>query len=320
MAVSANEPLYVLLRRAMNDSGNEGDIAWNKFVERANNIPGSIFFLTKEFSNPLMYVVEEYEQRIKDLESRNEHLQRQFDEAGIPLKKQKVASFPWEKYPEIEVRAFEMRFKEKKPVATIIDYILQHCPEAEDNTTFVNQRFVHNRPSSSFNIEVKTGSEPIDWAELWKIGTCERTDRWIQRVIYYGGGLDKFLKDGLVPKEWPKVDPNKIINAKGRKTLRDLFHHGFLSPVKELESFIEEAGPTGITHKELLQRGADHRRFDELENQSVIFKDNDQWVHYGFGHLFANNPKASLCSMKYIQEHGREFDITISKSSQMVPS
>jgi len=300
-----HDPLYVLLRRSVEDDGPEGSVAFGIFKKRAKGNPGKIFFLTEDYSNPLMFVVKEYEQRIAQLETANEFLKRSLDAAGIAPKKQKTQSFPWEKYPEIELRAFQMRFHEKRSAAEIKDYILAHCPEAEDNTTFVNQRFIQGRPNPDFGIEVRQGGEPIDWAELWKIGTLQHADGWIQRVMRYGNGWATFQKEGHVPKDWSNRDPNKFINTKHRKLLRELYHTaGFLPAAKEVEALVEAAGQTGITPDDLNKQGVSTRRVSDLEHQAVIFKHEKRWVHYSFAHLYPSNPNAITAMHKFVQHHG----------------
>lgn len=306
-----HEQLYKLLRRAVDavDDDHEGMIAFSKFKQRVKNTTGTIFFFTEDFSNPLMFIVKDQKEQISQLETENEQLKKQISLAGSAPKKHKMISFPWDKYQDIELRAYQMRFIEKCSVSEIMDYIIDHAPEAEGNTTFINQRFVQGRPSPSFCIEVKQGSETIDWSELWKIGTREHADGWIQRVMRYGNGWEAFNLGGNVPHDWIKLDPNKFINAKGRKTLRELYHsNGFQSAGKELETLVEKAGKDGTTREELKNLGISSRRF-EIEKQSVIFQNEGKYVHYSFAHHYPNNLAAQVAALKYEQQHGMEVVI-----------
>ena len=59
-----------LLKRAMDDDGPEGEIAWNMFVTRAKAEPGKIMFVpeTRDNSNPLWFLIEDYRRKIEALE------------------------------------------------------------------------------------------------------------------------------------------------------------------------------------------------------------------------------------------------------------
>jgi hypothetical protein len=310
----AEERVTALLHRAMNDPGPEGRNAFDMFVTKAKAKGGIVYFLTEEENDdPLMFVVNEGRRRIADLEQEVAILKAALDDVGAAPKKAK--KFPWEKYPEIEQRAFEMRFYEKVPVNDIAAYIEDRAPEAIGNSTFLNQRFIQGRPSPSFGIEVKTGSEPTDWAELWKIGTREHADGWIQRVMRNSKAWEKFHQEGRVPKDWSKYDPNKLIGSREIKTLREMYHsNAILSAGKELESLIETAGREGITKADLKAKGVGGRRFD-IEKQGVIFMiDGGKYVHYSFAHWFPDNAAAQIAALKYQAQHGAEIKVN-SKSA-----
>lgn len=297
----ADDPLYVLLRRALDDDGPEGKVAWGMFAKRAKGKPGHIFYMTEDYTNPLMFVVEQYEQRIAELERINAHLQSALNAAGVSPKKQKAKSFPWEKYPQVELEAFRMIFERRRPMAEVKDYVRDHAPEAEGNTTFINQRFIQGRPNN-IPIEVKKGSGETSWSELWKIGTLSHADGWIQRVMRYGSGWEKFQQEGHVPKDWSRTDPNKFIDAAGRKNLRDLYHsNGFPAAGDELEGLVREAGADGITTEELKKMGIGGRRFD-IRHRDVIFDEGGRWYHQSFGFQFPDNKKAAVAYSKFMDK------------------
>lgn len=63
-----SDPLYTLLRRALDDDGPEGTVAWEMFKRRAKATPGKLFFLTDDNVDPLMYVVRDYQAQVLELE------------------------------------------------------------------------------------------------------------------------------------------------------------------------------------------------------------------------------------------------------------
>lgn len=293
----AEDSAYLLLRRAIDDFDdqtneltNEGKVAFRKFRKIVKNHRGKIFFLPENFENPLMFVVDEYARQIEELQRSNLFLQRALDEAGVAPKKQKTKSFPWDKYPDLEIDAFRKLFDEKRPMSEVKDYIRDRAPEAEDNSTFLNQRFVQGRPGPNMPITVKNGTERTDWKELWKISTRQHAAGWIQRAMRLGNGWHKFQKNGHVPKNWLSLDPNKFIGPADRANLRNLYHSNQLPPAgEELESIIRNAGADGITEEELKQQGISTRRF-EIRKQKIIFKVEDRWYHHTVAHLFVHNP------------------------------
>jgi len=64
------DDITFLLRRAMNDDGPEGEVAWNMFVQRAKAKSGKIMFVfeARDYANPLSLVVEDQDREIAALE------------------------------------------------------------------------------------------------------------------------------------------------------------------------------------------------------------------------------------------------------------
>lgn len=307
----ASDPLYVLLRRALDDNGPEGQVAFEMFKKRAKDKPGQLYFLTEDYANPLYFVVQELQAENDELKREIQTLRSGYEEAGLAPKKMKVKSFPWEKYPDLEQQAFEMIFFQKRPMVEVRDFVHQHAPEADGNTTFINQKFIQNKPSPIIapRIIVKRDGGKIDWAELWRIGTVQHSDGWIQRVMRHGGGWDKFQSNGNVPKDWARLDPNQYIPAEGRKKLREMYHsRSFPAAGDELVALVEEKGADGITEAELKSMGIGGRRLVERKKTSEIFCEGERIYHHKVAHLFPDNADAQIAVMKFHRNeiHGSE--------------
>jgi hypothetical protein len=308
------DPLYVLLQRALDDNGPEGDTAWNMFATRAKGKPGTLYFHTEDYANPMMYLVEELEREkaqlildVERLKATNASLHASLHSAGIAPNKQKKDDFPWDKYPEIEKQAFEMMFDKKMASKRIIEWIGDQCPEAAGNTTFFNQRFVVGRPSPQFNIVVKKDATPLDWKELWAIGTVKHAKGWIQRVMHYGGATNFLTEQGDIPKDWIHRNPNDYINVAGRKMLRNMYHNGLFEQAEvEMLTFVRKAGSDGITRAELKYRGVDQRRFEALK-KGTMFEVGDRLVHYSFAWHYPDNRAAQKAGLTFEEDREKEL-------------
>jgi hypothetical protein len=310
------DPLYILLQRAVYEEGtHEGEASWSLFKRKARGQKGKVVFMTQDFANPLMFIVKEHEEHIERLEAENQHLREQIERSGIIMKKKPEKNFPWHEYPEVEQRAMKMLFEGGSGNQEIIDYIDGAVPElAGRYTTHVNARFVKGRPNNfATEIEVKEGSGPTTWMELWKIATLEYGEGWIKRVMRYAGAWAKFKdKNTGTPKGWNRRDPNKYIGAREMAKLRERFHRGdFLTAKVELLKEIEDAGKDGLTKEQMSDFGLDLRRLQEVVKTDEVFVEGDRHIHWSQAPLFPQNHGARIAMEKYTVElatrvHGSE--------------
>ena len=324
MTAQNNDPLYVLLRRAIDTLDlpesvegvdQEALTSWRIFKSKVSKETGELFFLDKHYVNPLNFVVRQLKDRIAQVEAENADLRYRLERADAgPVKSRKAENFEWETYPDLEQRAFQMLFYEKYSPSDVIDFIVEAVPHAKYNSTFVNQRFIQNEPGKRIKIEVKPegDSSPTSWAELWKIGCRAHAEGWMKRVLVHGGAWEKINRGGHLPKNWNTLNPNDFINAKGRKHLRFLYHtNGFKKAADELLDIIFEAGPDGISREDAIGKGGSGRRFD-MANSSLIFQNDDGlWVHYSFAHLPQfDSPASKLAALKYATDTGEVAVVT----------
>lgn len=301
-----------LLERIILDDGIENEIACRKFVNAVKGwgSKGSVLFVDDSSyrGNPLLFTLANKNEEISELKQQVKELEtqvQQYMRSSHSPKKTKTMAFPWDLYPELELRAFEMRFREKASVEDIRCYIEKFAPEAKGNKTFLNQRFIHGSPSASFNIVVKPANDgsKTTWEELWKIGTAKHSTEWIRRIMREGGGGQAIFKGKNIDKDWPRINPNDFIDQNGRKKLRRMYHNDeFLPAGKELEAIIMNSGVSGITEDELKKMGVDQRRL-ELKNTSVFFSDKSsgtvRWIHSNFAADYPNNIDAKVALVKY---------------------
>jgi hypothetical protein len=309
-----SDPLYIMLQRAVYEAGTkEGESAWAAFKRKVKGQKGKVVFLTKDFDNPLMFIVDEHEKRITALEAENKTLQETINSSGIIMKKKPEKNFPWHEYPDVEEQAMRMIFERSIGNQDVIEFIDKAVPAlAGKYTTHVNARFVKGRPGRfNADIAVPTGSAPTTWLELWKIATFEYGEGWIKRVMRYANAWAKFRdKNGNIPKGWNRSDPNKFIKSGELAKLRDRFHRGDFPTAKvELLSEIEKAGQQGLTKKQIIDLGLEQRRLQEIVKTDEIFMEGDRYVHYAFAPHFPSNLSARIAADKHLLElkvHGSE--------------
>jgi hypothetical protein len=300
--------INLILDRAIHDDGAESDIAVSMLRKLAKKQTGSFVFVSDNSLSlgPSILVSNLREEKlrlsemIENQKKEIEHLKKALQVRGAPKKRE--ATFPWEKYPNLEMRAFEMIFLEKRSMADAKNYILDNVPDASDSSRIINQRFVQNKPNAEMmkRIIVKKDGSDITWDELWRIGTIQHSDNWIQRVMFHGSGWDSFNKGGCVPKAWHKLNPNKFINVAGRRKLRKMFDDNSFPPAgEELIMMVLQAGSNGITNEQLKNQGAGMRRLTENVDKSIIFREAGRLYHYSFAYLFPNNPQAQLSFKKF---------------------
>jgi hypothetical protein len=87
------------------------------------------------------------------------------------------ASFPWSKYPELELMVCKNYLKRKRESAAAMARIVSEKTGMKVNEGQIKQRCDNAGPPASM-LETVTGVGPLSWVELWKLGSDIRARAW----------------------------------------------------------------------------------------------------------------------------------------------
>lgn len=79
---TTQDRLELLLQRAIDDDGVEGEQAWDMFVSRVGKQKGELFFFEKNdryYTNPLSFILDIRDERIAELEADVSHYKGRID-------------------------------------------------------------------------------------------------------------------------------------------------------------------------------------------------------------------------------------------------
>lgn len=325
MATAPTDRPTIVLQRWLADDTVESEAAFRRLKPMLKAEPSRIYIVPDGYTNPLRFVVDEQREELDACYKEIARLTKQLEKVGGG--QNKMTEFPWGEYPELECEIARMFFVERRSFEEIEVYVEDETGIVRDNTSKpATQRLRHKAPPAGLNIEVKTGSGPTTWLEIWRIGSFNYGQNWLRRVLNYAGTLDKLERKGRIADGWNRMDVNKVFNGEARNHLRAMFHSNTLPSAagarSEILNFAKDSGRQGTTIELMKARGLEQRRFGEILRNGDMFEANGRIINTDFADHYVNQrdpeiaTEASTAKANRLRnEHRKERKASRAKAS-----